>query len=194
MFGKTDQPEIKLASGGNTSTIVGAFLIIVAIAGYVFFVRPLGEIVSTAQAEISAKDTEISTMKSRLDVYKKSEEDLNITTAVKKDEVLKAIPGRLKQDEVIEDLIKIADDYKVDLRSISFSKGASSTEGVSTLRISSSFEGNYSDLTAFLEGIEQNARLFKVDNISVQVKKVDVSDIERANFSLSIEAFYQDNK
>lgn len=194
MFAKTDQPEIKLATGSNASSLIGVFLIIIAIAAFVFFVKPLNAEVSVVQANIDAKQVEIDALKARSDAYTKAEADLNLTTPVKKLEVLNAIPSGLNQDAVIEDLVKIADEYKVALRSISFSRGSSEVSGISALRISSSFEGNYSDLTSFLQGLEQNARLFKVENIAVQVKKVDISDIERANFSLSIAAFYQDNK
>ncbi len=194
MFGKNDQSEIKLVEGSNTSSLIGAVLVVVGIIAFVVFAKPMGAEVSTMATGVEAKQTEVAGLKAKLSAYGKAEADLNLSTAVKKQEVLSAIPSKLYQDAVIEDLIKIADEYKVDLRSISFSKGSTEVDGISALRISSSFEGNYSDLTSFLTGIEQNARLFKVENIAVQIKKVDVADIERANFSLSIVAFYQDNK
>lgn len=192
MFEKTEQPEIKLAGGSNASSLIGAFLIVIAVVAFVFFVKPIRAEVSASEAVLNAQQLEVDNLKVKLDSYNSAEADLNLTTEVKKQEVLSAIPAALDQDQVIEDLIKIADEYKVELRSISFNKGSTNVDGVAALRISSSFEGNYSDLTSFLQGLEQNARLFQVESIAVQVKKVDVSDIERANFSLSVLAFYQD--
>ena len=88
-------------------------------------------------------------------------------------------------------LLRGLKNYDIELHSISFGKGQVNEQGVASLRISASFEGNYLDLTDFLEGLEQNARLFIVDSISVQVSQAEISNIERANFSLTIEAFFQ---
>ena len=44
----------------------------------------------------------------------------------------------------------------------------------------------------FLEGIENNGRLFKVNSINVQLSTLDLLGFERATFTLTMEAFYQE--
>lgn len=187
---QTDK-EIGFKSPSNKASLIGVLGIVLTIAAFIFFVRPLGSDVAVVKADVMAKSDEVEKLKTQLESLKASEDALNLTTEVSRLETLKAVPSKINQDQVIRDLIEIAKTYDVNLNSISFSKGFNDQEGIGTLRVSSSFEGDYTDLMDFLEGLEQNARVFKVDSISVQVSKLDISDVERANFSLSIETFFQ---
>lgn len=183
--------EIGFKNSSNSASLIGVLGIVLAISAFVFFVRPLSSDVAAIKADVTAKTDETAKLKAQIDELKSSEDSLNLTTEVARLETLKAIPPEMNQDEVIRDLIEIAGTYDVTLHSISFAKGFNDQEGIGTLRVSSSFEGDYTDLMDFLEGLEQNARVFKVDSISVQVNKLDISDVERASFSLSIETFFQ---
>lgn len=193
MLGDQQTNEIQLQTEtSNKGTLFGVLLFLAAICLYVFVARPLSADLQVMKADIVSKNEQIDELQEKLGQLQAAEEELDITSEVERIESLKAVPVGVQQDEVIRDILEIADDNDVSLNSISFGKSGSQEDGVSSLTIAASFAGNYADLTSFLEGLEQNDRLFKVDSISVQVSRLDISDIERANFSLSISAFYQE--
>lgn len=185
------EKEIRLVDSSSKAPLIGALLLVMAIAGYVLLIRPVSNELDAVKTDITTKNTELAELKERLDFLNQAEKDLELTTEVQRLASLKAVPVSIKQDEVIKNLIDIAKNNDIELHSISFSKGSTSKDGIGSLRISSSFEGNYLNLTDFLKALEENGRIFKVESISVQVAKLDISDVERVNFSLSIETFYQ---
>jgi len=148
--------------------------------------------VSALNENIDFSNAELVSVQTELEEYEAMEETYDLTTQVKRDQILKSITSDLDQDEVIRDFIEITDEYDVALNSLSFSKGSSSFDGVNTLRISTSLEGNYADLTSFLKGLELNERLFDVQTISVYVTELEVVNLKRASFSLTINAYYLD--
>lgn len=192
MFEQNQNQEVEFNSGpSKVSTLIGVFLVLLSIATYVFFVSGLANGVDEKRAEIEDKTVKIAQMKKQVEDLKVAEEKWNVSTEVQRAEVLKSIPVDLNQDQVIEDLVKIAKSNDIELNSVSFGKGAEGKDGIGSLRINSSFEGNYADLVNFLEAIEQNGRLFKVNTINVQVNTFEVSSFERISFALNLEAYYQ---
>ncbi len=187
-----NKKEVHVSSNSNKSSLIGPLLIIVSIALYLFFTKALVSDVSALGDDIDSSNAELVSVQAELEEYEAMEEAYDLTTQVKRDQILKSITSDLDQDEVIRDFIEITDEYDVDLNSLSFSKGSSSFDGVNTLRISTSLEGNYSDLTSFLKGLELNERLFDVQTISVYVTELDVVNLKRASFSLTINAYYLD--
>lgn len=191
MLGQSDK-EILFTPLSNKLPIIGVFLVVLSLALYVFWVKPISVDVSLVKAAISLKETAIDELKAKIKGFEEAEKQFDLTTEVDRLEILKSVPVGMHQDAVIKNLIEIADAYDIVLNSIGFAQGDSEVDGVSSLRISSSFEGSYDDLTEFLEGLEQNARVFKVGSISVQVSNAELSDLKRANFSLTIETFFQE--
>lgn len=191
MINKNANGEIEIRTPSRIGPIVGVFFILICIGGYLFYSKPISGEVSVLNDALSAKKTEIEEIKQKLSEFDTAEKELGISTDVERFESLKAIPSEMNQDEVIKDFIEITGTYDIGLKSLSFGKGTSSYEGINSLRINASFEGNYSDLVSFLEGVEQNSRIFKIDTISVQINELDIMDMKRANFSLAIQAFYQ---
>ena len=190
MFDKKEA-EIEISSPSRVKPLIGALLVLVSVFAYIFFLRPISAELSTIEADVLAKNTQADQITAQIQQYIAASEQLDLSTEVERLEILKTVPKEMDQDEVIRDLIDIARNYDIALNSLSFGQGMSGKEGVSTLRINASFEGNYADLTTFLEGIESNTRMFRVNSISVQINTLDISDIKRATFSLSMEAFYQ---
>lgn len=190
MLNQTDH-EITLTGPSKKSSFFGALFIVVALAAYVLFIRPISERVDALEADTQKKSTELEEINTKIKDFKNFESDLKLSTEVQRLEVLKAVPTEMNQDEVIEDIIEIAKTYDIELNSISFSRGGTNKEAVKSLVVNASFLGNYLDLIDFLEGLEQNARVLKVNSINVQISKLDISKIERASFSLSIETFFQ---
>ena len=186
------EKDIKIGGKSNKTTLVGALMILLALLVYLFFTRTVLADLESLNTDIDNTNTELAAAELELAEYKAIEEAYDLTTQVKRDQILKSITSELDQDEVIRDLIEITDEYSIELGSLSFSKGRSSFDGVGLLKISSSLEGNYTDLTNFLRALELNERLFNVQNISVYVTELEILDIERASFSLSINAYYLD--
>ncbi len=186
--------EIEFQNNGKTSTLIGVFLILAAISFYVFYLSGVKENIDTTKTDLVAKQGELSVIQAELSEFKKAENDLNVSTEVQRSEVSKSIPLGLKQDELIKDVIEISEVNDIILNSLSFGKGGLNEDGVGSVRINASFEGNYTDLVSFLESIEQNSRFLKVSSINVQLNKLEISDSTRATFSLAMEAFYQEEK
>lgn len=185
------EKEIRLVDNASKAPLIGVLLLVMTISGYVLLTRPMSTQLNVLKTEVVVKNNKLTELKKQLDSLNQAEKDLELTTEVQRNKSMDSVPDSMKQDEVIKKLIEIAQEKNILLHSISFSKGSTSREGIGSLRISSSFEGNYLDLTSFLEALEENKRILKVESISVQVAKLEISDIERASFSLTIETFYQ---
>ena len=182
--------QIYVEGNSNKGSIVGIFLIILVVFGYVFYTKGIASEVSQMNADITSKNLQIEESKAKVAEMTKAEEELDLSSEVKKTELLKSVPKDIAQDQIIRDIIDTSKIHDIKLNSIGFGKGASSKEGVGSLRINASFEGSYNDLVSFLESLEQNARVLIVDSISVQLGKTDLLDSTRATFSLSMQAFY----
>lgn len=182
-----------IGDNGSSSkkTLIGIALILASILVYVFGLKGISATVSAFESDFADKTSQIEKVKTEVNNLANSESQLDVTTEVQREQSLKAIPSKLNQDEVIRNLVDLASSHTIELHSLSFAKGGSDADGVSSLRIDSSFEGNYGDLVTFLKGIEQNARFLRVNSISAQINKSEVFDIDRVTFSLSMEAFFQ---
>ena len=188
-----ETPKVQVReSGSSKKPLIGVLLVILAVAGYVFYSRPLAGDVDELKADVMAAETELEGLNAELETLERAKEALGLSNEVEAFAVKKQIPAGVEQDEVIRDVREIAELHEISLKSLSFGKGSTNQQGVGSLRISSSFEGNYADLVDFLEGIENNGRLFKVNSINVQLSTLDLLGFERATFTLTMEAFYQE--
>lgn len=180
-----------MAQKGNTATLLGLFLVIVAFAFYSLLVKPLAAEVEVAKNEITQKAQEVDSLKNQISAFVSAEEEYSLVTEVQKNQSLEAVPLAMDQDEVIRDVIEISDKYDIELTSISFGRVSGVLDGVDGLRVNASFVGGNDDLVDFLEGLESNRRLFKIVSISVQLDNAGLSQSERANFSLVLETYFQ---
>ncbi|MBD3360533.1 type 4a pilus biogenesis protein PilO [Candidatus Peregrinibacteria bacterium] len=194
MFEQKKGSEIKVKSPSKTAPLLGVLLILASVAGYIFFTEPLSDDVSAMKDSVSSASESIDELKQEIENFQEAQEELKVSTEVQRIEVLKSVPVAVNQDEVIRDIIGITEDYDIDLNSISFGKSGANIEGVESLRVNASFEGSYLDLINFLEAVEQNARLLRINSISVQISTIAITGLQRATFSLSMEAFYQESQ
>ncbi|MBL4694293.1 hypothetical protein JKY72_02890 [Candidatus Gracilibacteria bacterium] len=183
--------EIAVHRKADKRPVIGAFLMVIAIGFYVFFSRGLAGGVAEANARVGEVRDRIEEISDEIAGLLVAQEELGIDSEVKRLESRNAIPEGLFQDEIIRDLIVVAGDHDVNLHSVSFGKSGSARDGIGSVQINASFDGNYSDLTKFLKGMEENGRLFRVNSISVQLSRLGVNQSQRATFSLAMEAFYQ---
>jgi len=171
--------------------LIGIVMLIFSVSAYALFVRSEMDDYSKVKADISTKSERVAQLKKQIDTYKETEKKMDLTTEVQKKTLINSIPVGVNQDGIIEDLVKIASENDVKLKSVSFGVSRGDETKVGVVKMNASFEGNYNDLLNFLEGIEENARFFKVTSISVQVNDVSGLDIKRVTFSLSLDAYYQ---
>ncbi|MFA5947434.1 MAG: hypothetical protein WC806_00475 [Candidatus Gracilibacteria bacterium] len=185
--------EIKTNNSFKSKPFIGAFAILLVVVIYALLLRPLSGELAALKADLTSKETVFNDLKTKVSTFDSAEKGDGLTE-IKKMEISQKIPLGINQDEMIRDLINIAKNNDIEITSISFSKGISANPEIGTLKINSGFEGNYSDLLNFLKSIEQNSRFLNVNSISVQINVLDVTDLKRANFLLSIESYYQIEK
>ena len=185
---ENNQLEIKKPS--SAKNIVGALMVILAVAAFVFFVSPQRTSLVALQTNISEQDLLRSELETKISTVEAAQSELDLQSEVSRSETLKAIPTEMLQDEVIRDLMEILDKHDVALNSIGFGRAGSEFENIDALRVSASFEGNYADLENFLKSVEANPRIFQVETISVQVDDL-ASGFKRVNFTLAINVFFQ---
>lgn len=191
MLNQNSNDVLKIKKTMDVQALVGVVLILVSVLVYTFVTRSVSDAVTLTQTEVATKTTTVNTLQSQIDEFKKAEEEFNLSSTVNKEKSLLAVPTKMYQDQIIKDVVGIAASYDITLRSLSFGKGFSNKQSVSSLQINAGFEGNYNDLVTFLKGIEQNPRKIRVNSISVQVGVMDLSLAKRASFTLAMEAFYQ---
>jgi len=182
---------LKLKKQSRVFPFLGIFLVFISIFVYMYYVKPLSVSLAQTRENLISQDNENMDLQNQIQLLESSKESLDLSTQVQRNLILNAVPKGMNQDEVIKDIINISEHNDIELKSIGFGKGGSGSEGVNTLRINASFDGSFTDLTNFLEGIEQNGRLFQISSISVQVTRLDIGDFKRANFSLSMESYFQ---
>lgn len=173
------------------SPFIGIFLVLVATLLYVFVGRGFAAERSEVATSLEEKNAEIAQFESEEKQITDAKEQLKLTSTVEQFTSLAAVPAGLNQDEVIRNVVEIAETYDIILNSVNFARANSNFEGVGILKVNASFEGNYSDLIDFLSGLEESERLFKVSSINVQIADTGISGLSRANFSLAIDTFYQ---
>lgn len=184
--------EIKFKNPSKIAPLFGIFFILLSLAMYTFFTRPLGASIALDEGEFNSQEMRLDELQVDLLELKNAQSELELSTEVQRMEILKAVPFGIQQDEVIDDIVEISDKYKIALNSVSFGRSSSPEDGIGALRVNASFEGDFSDLTDFLEGLERNARFFKISTISVQLSSFELASFQRANFSLSMDVFFQE--
>ena len=141
-----ETPKVQVReSGSSKKPLIGVLLVILAVAGYVFYSRPLAGDVDELKADVMAAETELEGLNAELETLERAKEALGLSNEVEAFAVKKQIPAGVEQDEVIRDVREIAELHEISLKSLSFGKGSTNQQGVGSLRISSSFEWNYAD-------------------------------------------------
>ncbi len=174
----------------NKKTIISLIFLLLSILGFVFFYKPISsgnELLSADKNDLTVKLVE---MKNKLTLIEEQKAGLSSVSDISLNVLKNAIPEKMQQDEVIRNLITISEENKVSLNSISFGKGGSMDDEVFVLRVNAGFEGGFSDLIRFLEGLESNKRKFTVNSISVQLASLTVGGVRKANFSLAMETYF----
>lgn len=165
--------------------IFGFFLLALAIAGWVFYVKPVKTRIFELQEEMRKKTEEVATLESRLAELSLLEQELPQSDEERK-RLLIAFPDTLNEDQIVQYFDTLGRRYSVTFGTLNFESGNELAPGISTLLISGSFEGEYVNLIKFLGAVEQSRRRIVVTSINAEV-----ADAKASSFYLKMEAYYQ---
>lgn len=169
-------------------------LILIVIAGVVFYVNPRRDDIASLQATIDGQTAQLTSLQSEVDRLTA----LQSTVAIDSQQAQTlnaAIPDDLNEDDLIQAMSGLATQNHLDLHSVGFGTGMAK-DSVTTFSITASLSGNYTDLGAFLKDVEGADRQYTVKGISVSIKPADTTDEDKTNdvqttdFSVTIDAYY----
>jgi Tfp pilus assembly protein PilO len=174
----------------SKSSLLSLLLLVLILVVGVAYLKPLWDEVSQLNLGLEEKASKKASLDTELQNLRNLQASLATTTEVGKSKVLAAIPERLEQDKLITQITAIAKKTDVVLNSISFSIPTGTNQKVKKAVVSANLAGGYGDLVSFLRGVEGNERKLVVKSVTVQFGQTQ--GIARANFNVSMEAYYQD--
>ncbi|MFH1218769.1 MAG: hypothetical protein V1679_02930, partial [Candidatus Peregrinibacteria bacterium] len=107
----SQEPEIKFRKKSDKAPLFGVLFILIAVCGYVFFVRGVGTNVADLRASVVSQEGQLSELMEQVAGFESAEKEYGVSTEVERRESLKYIPAGMEQDEVIRDLVEIAEVY-----------------------------------------------------------------------------------
>lgn len=183
---------MKRSFRGSISILVAALLFIGALFIYSNLIKPTYADIKNKQSEKIQKEKEYSKYKTIL------EQNQQIITSFQNyqdlyDSILVMLPTDPHISYAVYQISGLASASNVSLKSISANESAI-TPSVSSLiggrgatKISLKLEGSYESFSSFLDKLQNNIRLFKIN--SIRVEKPGFSNI--LDFNVEISAFYQ---
>jgi len=174
----------------NKSSILNLLVVLLLIGAGLLFTKPAYDEYANLNLGLQEKQNQKSSLDNELAQLRDLKSKLDAGTEVGAAKVLAAIPERLAQDQLINQITSIAQKNDVVLNSISFSiPNSAANDNIKKATITASLTGGYGDLISFLKGIEGNERKLIVKNITVQFGQTE--GVARANFNVSMETYYQ---
>jgi Tfp pilus assembly protein PilO len=175
----------------NKYSLVALILFLIALAGAIFFVKPLWDDISSLSLGRDDLFSQRSDLYTKVSDLQKIQQTLSTGSEVARETTLASIPEKLEQDKLILDLQRIASENDVILNGVSFSVPTTAVKAqISKVSINANMTANESSLIDFLRAVESNTRKILVKTITVQIGKTE-EGIKRINFNVSMEAYFQ---
>ena len=181
-----------MAAKTKNSSLISLLLLLVLLVVGLFWFKPNFDEVNALRANEQAKEEVKKATEATLQSLKDAQANLEQAGEINRETVLVAIPENYEQDKLITTINEIASKNTVNIGSISFTVPFSANtaqEGVRKSTISVSLTGDEDDLLKFLRGIENSSRKMIVKGITVQYGQT--SGLERINFSITMETYFQ---
>ncbi len=180
-----------LSQNKSSAPVVALVLIIIALAGGLFYVKPTWDGVTQLEAARDEKTQQRNELNAQLVELQQVQQELQETSEVTRQTTLSAVPEKLDQHVLIRDLSKMAKENDMLMNGLNFGIPTASFAGeVAKVSITTNITGNQSSLISYLRDIEGNTRKLTVKNISVQIGETDTG-ISRVNFNINMEAYFQ---
>jgi len=173
----------------KSSSIVSLILLVVLVGVGIFWFKPNLDEDNALKVTERARQDAKTQAESDLATLQQAQANLQNAGEIEQQTILTAIPEKLEQDKLITSISDIAQKNDVNIGSISFSIASGSKENIKKADINISMTGNEADLIRLLKGLESSPRKLVVQSITVQLGSTE--GIERVNFSISLEAYYQ---
>ncbi|MBI2463999.1 type 4a pilus biogenesis protein PilO [Candidatus Peregrinibacteria bacterium] len=161
------------------------FLLLVIVALWVFYIRPVQTKIDSLTAQRDERQKEIQ----ELEKQAQELEALKISFPEDKASrqlILAQVPAQSEQDRIVRLFDTLASRFHITFQDMNFTLGEDFIEGVAILSISSSFQGSFSDLLAFLKALEEEHRI-----IRVKTMQIERHDDGSSTFHLRMESYYQ---
>ncbi len=178
-------------SSNKATALINLVLLVGILAAIFYWTLPVFQQAGTLKANLTAKEQEKTDLEKRIQEVQKIQLEQANSSEVAQQTELNAIPNELNQSQIINDLNALASKNAVNINSISFSIPVQSKEQVKKATINLTLSAAPRDLLTFLRGIENNSRKILVKTITVQVGQA--SEVERVNFNISMETYFQQN-
>jgi len=157
------------------AVIIAPVLVVVAVVGYFFLIKPKQDEAGRLAGEIAALETQVEVA---LAAQRQSQSDESVIEVADVFKVTKALPDEDDMPGIILELDSVASASGIEFVSIA-PQTAAVRSGYTALPINLAFEGNYYDLTDFLfrvrnlvsvrDGeLDAEGRLFTLDTLSLQ--------------------------
>ncbi len=176
------------------AVIIAPVLVVVAVVGYFFLIKPKQDEAGRLAGEIAALETQVEVA---LAAQRQSQSDESVIEVADVFKVTKALPDEDDMPGIILELDSVASASGIEFVSIA-PQTAAVRSGYTALPINLAFEGNYYDLTDFLfrvrnlvsvrDGeLDAEGRLFTLDTLSLQEGPDGFPEISA---SLTLTAYY----
>lgn len=172
--------ERKIHSG-----LVGALLLLSALIVFSFHTRTAQRNTSVLESKIVALQAELQGVESTNGTSTGIAETLS---EVEKNELSRAIPPTIGQDQIINDLYKAAKAADVSFNALNFNLEPNAA--LPTVNITGGFQGASGNILRFLKMVESNPRKLLVKDAGVS-KSESIGGLELVNLNVTLQAFYR---
>lgn len=171
------------------SSLISLLLLLALVAAGLLWLKP--NLDQTAALKLTEDERWQTREQLRADLQNLqfAQASLSAASEIEQSTVLAAIPESYEQDNLINLITEIARKNDVNIGSISFSIPFGSNEPVKKGGVSISMTGTEADLLRLLKGLENSVRKLVVKSITVQLGQT--GGIDRANFSIAIDTYFQ---
>jgi len=176
---------------GSSSPAIPLILLLVTLAGALFYVKPTWDEASSLAIGRDDKLSQKQELQQKLTDLQKIQQELNQSSEVSKQTSLSAIPEKLEEDKLILDFADIAQKNDIVMNSVNFSVPTNAPQGKIAKAVANvNLQGTEGALIGFLRGVEANSRKLNVKSITIQVGSRDEAN-PLSNFNVNMEVYYQ---
>ncbi|MBI5412718.1 hypothetical protein HZA42_00020 [Candidatus Peregrinibacteria bacterium] len=173
--------ERKIHSG-----LVGTLLLLSALIVFSFHTRTAQQNAKVIESQIAALQAELQGVETT--ATGTSTGITETLSEVEKNELSRAIPPTIGQDQIINDLYKAAKAADVSFNALNFN--LESNAALPTVNITGGFQGASGNILRFLKMVESNPRKLLVKDAGVS-KSESVGGLELVNLNVTLQAFYR---
>ncbi len=181
---------MSLPSKHSKPSLIPVLLLLLLLAGGVFYLKPLYDEVSRLQTGIITKRAEKSELEKKIADLKALQQNIEQGSEVVTQTSAAAIPEKMDQDKLLADLSALSLKNDVIMNSVNFSQPVEAkNSSLQRVSVNANFSGTQGSLINLLKGIEGNSRKLVVKSISVQSGSAQLLNA-RVYFTVSMVTYF----